>query len=201
MALTIQLPSGAEIPNYKTRTFSFLLYPETNERHAKALAALQQSYQFLGICHTQDTQVNEAGEIEPKANHWHCIVKFRQPRYLSAVSEELDVEPNLFRDCKNFDGYSRYMLHLDDPDKAQYKFDELVGSLKPLAEKACIGQETEDERFLRLIELLESLSCEVTLKQFVKTCCAHGLYSDCRRAGYMIIRLIDEHNKEVVAHV
>lgn len=198
MSLTIKLESGAEIPNYKTRTYSFLLYPETNPRHEKALEALKTSYNFLGILHDQDTTIDEeTQETKPKGNHWHCIVKFRQPRYLSAVAAELDVEPNLFRDCKNFDGYARYMLHLDDPDKHQYEFSAMVGSLKDLAEKACIGEETESERFLRILELLDSFACEITFKQFVSTAAKAGLYSDCRRAGYMMVKLVEEHNKEV----
>ena len=199
MAITIKLESGAEIPNYKTRTYSFILYPDTNERHAKALEALKTSYSFLGILHDQDeTEVNdETGETAPKPNHWHCIVKFRQPRYLSAVSAELDVEPNLFRDCKNFDGYARYMLHLDNPEKHQYDFKEMVGSLKDLAEKACIGQETVDEQFLRVMELLDSFGCQITMRQFATACAKAGLYSVCRSSGYLMAQIVKEHNREV----
>lgn len=198
MALTITLPSGAEIPNYKSRTFSFLLYPDANPRHAKALEVLPTSYQFLGILHDQDEEVDpETGEIVPKGNHWHCIIKFRTQRYLSAVAAELDVEANLFRDCKNFDGYARYMLHLDDPDKHQYEFKDMVGSLKDLAEKACIGTETVDEQFLRCMELLDSFGCEVTMRQFATACAKAGLYSVCRGSGYLMAQIIKEHNREV----
>lgn len=199
MALTITLPSGVEIPNYKSRTFSFLLYPDTNPRHAKALEVLPASYQFLGILHDLDEMVvnDETGETAPKPNHWHCIIKFRTQRYLSAVAAELDIEPNLFRDCKNFEGYARYMLHLDDPDKHQYEFKDMVGTLKPLAEKACIGEESESERFLRILDLLDSFGCEITFKQFVSAVAKAGLYSDCRRAGYMMVKLVEEHNREV----
>lgn len=199
MATTITLESGTVIPNFKTRTFLFILYPDTNPRHAKALEVLPSSYQFLGILHDQDEMVvnDETGETAPKPNHWHCIIKFRTQRYLSAVAAELDIEPNLFRDCKNFEGYARYMLHLDDPDKHQYEFKDMVGSLMPLAEKACIGEETESERFLRILDLLDSFGCELTFKQFVSAVAKAGLYSDCRRAGYMMVKLVDEHNREV----
>lgn len=196
LALTITLPSGAEIPNYKSRTFSFLLYPDTNARHAKALEVLPTSYQFLGILHDQDTETDEFGEQVPKANHWHCIIKFRTQRYLSAVAAELDLEPNLFLDCKNFDGYARYMLHLDDPDKHPYDFKDMVGSLKDLAEKACIGKETVDEQFLRCMELLDSFDCEVTMRQFATACAKAGLYSVCRGSGYLMAQIIKEHNRE-----
>lgn len=199
MALTITLPTGAEIPNYKSRTFSFLLYPDTNPRHAKALEVLPTSYQFLGILHDQDEEVDpETGETIQKGNHWHCIIKFRTQRYLSAVAAELDVEANLFRDCKNFDGYARYMLHLDDPDKHQYEFKDMVGSLKDLAEKACIGTETVDEQFLRCMELLDSFGCEVTMRQFATACAKAGLYSVCRGSGYLMAQIIKEHNREVL---
>lgn len=199
MALTIKLESGAEIPNYKTRTFSFLLYPDTNDRHKAALEVLQNSYSFLGILHDQDEMVvnEETGEKAPKPDHWHCIVKFKQPRYLSAVSAELGVEPNLFRDCKSFDGYARYMLHLDNPEKHQYEFSALTGTLKDLAEKAIIGQETEDDQFLRIMEILDSVDCVLTIRQFATLCARAGLYSQCRRAGYLMIQIVKEHNAEV----
>lgn len=193
MATSILLPSGSEIPNYKTRTYSFLLYPDTNDKHAKALALLRQGYNYLVIRHDEDTTEEGA----PKGAHFHCILKFRQPRWLSAVSEELGVEPNLFRDCKSFDGYARYMLHLDNPEKVQYDFDKLEGTLKDLAEKACIGEETESERVLRILELLDNERRILTMRQFVTIVCKAGLYADCRRAGYLMKQMLDEHNVEV----
>lgn len=196
MAATIRLNSGAEIPNYKTRTYSFLLYPDTNDKHKSALALLRQGYNYLGILHDEDTDQEGA----PKGAHYHCIVKFRQPRWLSAVSEELGVEPNLFRDCKSFDGYSRYMLHLDNPEKKQYDFEQMEGNLKDLAEKACIGEETESERVLRLLDLLDQQTQVLTMRQFVGLVCKAGLYADCRRAGYLMKQMLDEHNVEVQMH-
>lgn len=193
MAATIKLESGAEIKNFKTRTYAFLLYPDTNDKHKTALVLLRQGYNYLAIQHTEDT----TEEGMPKGAHFHCIVKFRQPRWLSAVSEELGVEPNLFRDCKSFDGYARYMLHLDNPEKAQYDFEALEGTLRDLAEKACIGEETESERVLRLLELLDAERRVLTMRQFVGIVCKAGLYADCRRAGYLMSRMLEEHNQEV----
>lgn len=193
MAATIVLASGAEVKNYKTRTYSFLLYPDTNDKHKNTLALLRQGYNYLAIRHAEDTTEEGA----PKGPHFHCILKFRQPRWLSAVSEELGVEPNLFRDCKSFDGYARYMLHMDNPEKAQYDFEALEGTLKDLAEKACIGEETESERVLRLIELLDAQEDYLTMKQFVVIVCKAGLYADCRRAGYLMKQMLDEHNQGV----
>lgn len=193
MGVTIKLESGAEVKNYKTRTYVLLLYPDTNDKHKKALALLRQGYNYLAIQHTEDT----TEEGMPKGAHFHCLVKFRQPRWLSAVSEELGVEPNLFRDCKSFDGYARYMLHLDNPEKAQYDFEALEGSLKDLAEKACIGQETESERLERLLDLLDQQTEVLSMRKFVRLVCKAGLYADCRRAGYLMKQMLDEHNVEV----
>ena len=193
MADTITLASGSVIKNYKSRTFSFVLYPDTNSNHGLALDRLRQNYNYLAILHDKD--VNEDGI--PKAPHWHCVVKFRQPRWLSALSDELTVEANLFEDCRNLDGYARYMLHMDHPEKAQYEYDSMEGSLKNLVEAAIIGKESESDRLLRLMDLLDSLETVVSMRAFVRLVCAAGLYADCRRAGYLMKTMLDEHNREV----
>ena len=89
------------------------------------------------------------------------------------------------------------MLHLDNPKKAQYDFDKFEGTLKDLAEKACIGEETESERVLRLLDLLDQQDEILTMRQFVGLVCKAGLYADCRRAGYLMKQMLDEHNMEV----
>ena len=193
MAESISLANGGEAANFKTRTFAFILYTETNPNHPGILEALRQRYQYLAVKHDRDKDAD--GNIKPA--HWHCIVKFRHPRWRSAVSQEMGIEANLLQDCKNFEGNARYMLHLDDPDKAPYDFEELEGSLKALAEPACIGQETESDRVMRIIELLDAERRTLSMREFVLLLCKAGLYSDCRRGGYIMRELLSEHNVEV----
>lgn len=193
MADMITLESGAQIKNNKTRTFSFVLYPDTNEKHVAALEKLRANYNWLGILHDRDKK----DDGTPKLNHWHCVVKFRQPRWQSAVSAELGVEPNLLEPCLSLEGYARYMLHLDNPDRAQYDFDNMEGSLKDHVSGVCIGEPTESERVLRILELLDSERRVLTMRQFVTIVCNAGLYADCRRAGYLMTKMLDEHNAEV----
>ena len=194
MAETITLESGQQIPNFKDRSFCMILYPERNPNHVTAMEKIRAGYQYLAINHSEDSTEDGA----PKGPHIHLILKVKHPRYVSALSKELGIEPKLFRKLESFDGYARYMLHLDEPDKHQYEFDDLEGPLKDLAEKAILGKETEDERIVRLLDLLDSIDCVIDMRAWTRIVCAAGLYGDSRRAGYTMRVWLEEHNREVI---
>lgn len=196
MADTITLASGEQVPNFKDRGFCFIIYPEANPNHKTALDKLRAEYDYLAMLHDNDLK-DDGTKKEP---HYHCIVQFKHPRYLSAVSTALGVEPNLFRKLEKFDSYARYMTHMDDPDKAQYDYQMFEGPLRDKAEGAIIGKEDECERVLRILDLLDSIESVLTMKQFVRIICQAGLYADCRRAGYLMKSMLDEHNREVEMH-
>lgn len=195
----ITLESGKTVRNFKTRLHCIDLYQD-NEKHMAILEGIRKSYQYLAILH--DADLTEDGR--PKKPHYHVLLQFRSAKWASALSEELGLEANLILGCpddtqpvQTFDGMARYFLHLDHPDKTLYEFDKLEGTLVDKAEGACIGKETESERVLRLLELLERQKRILTMREFVKLVCQAGLYSDCRRAGYLMKTMLDEHNVEV----
>lgn len=195
----IVLASGETVRNFKTRLHCIELYQD-NEKHQGILEGIRKSYQYLAILH--DADLTDDGK--PKKPHYHVMLQFRSAKWASALADELGLEANLICGCagktqpvQTFDGMARYFLHLDHPDKTPYEFEMLEGNLVDKAEGACIGKETESERVLRLLDLLEKQKRILTMKEFVKLVCQAGLYSDCRRAGYLMKTMLDEHNVEV----
>ena len=195
----IILPSGAELKNFKVRLHGLILY-EDNAAHMTALENIRKGYQYLAMRHDSDTK--EDGTL--KKPHFHVMLKFRAAKYASALANELGIEPNMIlgtqaneAPVQSFESMARYFMHLDDPQKAQYDFDLMEGPLREDAEAPCNGKQTESDRVLRIIELLDAQPKQLTMREFVILVCKNGLYSDCRRAGFMMTKVLEDHNRAI----
>lgn len=80
------------------------------------------------IVHDRDTRIDEEGMEQLKKPHIHCMLEFGSP---VVAGTPLGVLPESFgvAFCKpvpNKIGAYRYLLHMGQPDKAQYERDEVV---------------------------------------------------------------------------
>lgn len=180
-------------PSKKARNMCAVLYPLEDETHAYALKYIKSNFEYA--CVTHDRDVEEDGS--EKKSHVHVMWRFPQARYIDAVAKELTITENYIRQCGSLEKYGRYLIHADDPDKTQYEFSEVEGDLRTLIAKSFDKQKTEDEKVLSLLELLDSVPTTLTVTQFIRLACAHGLYSEVRRNGYMMSKILEEHNQEV----
>lgn len=124
----------------KSRDFRILLYPE-NKEHALANMQIQLChYNAVGILHDRDRYIDdvideETGELlhakgDLKKEHYHYLITFRNPRYISGVATELGIEENLIQFCdRSRDSYVEYILHWKESGKFQYDVNDLVGNL------------------------------------------------------------------------
>lgn len=177
----------------KARNICMILYPLEDASHASALEYIKGNYQYASITHDRDTL--EEGTL--KKSHVHVMCRFGQARHISAIAKELGLEDHYIHKCGSLEKYGRYLVHADDPDKAQYTLDQVEGDLRPLVAKALEHEKTEDEKVLALLDLLDSVPQVLTVTQFVKIACANGLYSEVRRNGFMMTKILEEHNTEV----
>lgn len=109
--------------NKKTRgagrstNWATVVYPDSaptdwldklNELHVDA---------FVSPLH--DSDVNATGE--PKKAHWHVLINFATVKSKEQAQEVFDaIEGVGCERVSNFRNYSRYLCHLDNPDKARY---------------------------------------------------------------------------------
>lgn len=177
----------------RERNICMILYPDFDESHAKALEYAKQNYECAYIVH--DSDLNDDGQ--EKRVHVHLMARFGNARYVSSIAQELGIEENYIHKCGSLEKYGRYLIHADDPDKAQYRFEDVHGDLRPLVAKALERQKTEDEKVLSVIDLLDSIDSQLNIKQFIVIMAQNGLYSEVRRNGYMMTKVLEIHNEEV----
>lgn len=169
----------------KSRLLCMLLYPTDNEAHKKALASLYKYYQVLTVCHDKDTYlydesdedgniIHSAGEL--KKPHYHVLVQFRNPRYISGVAKELDIEEHLIQKCNSFDSYVIYMTHRDEPLKYQYELKDLKGTLIDRALRVLEVPETNEEKFFNIQNWIISHP-NAQYKDLGDWCTSYGYFS------------------------
>lgn len=189
---------------YRSRVHMLLLYPDCEE-HIKALAKIEQSYDYAMILHNRDYWTDEDEKKDPtktaglvKKEHWHIVLRFNQAVWSTAICKELGIEHNYIENVKRFDNAIQYLIHYNDTDKAQYSIDEVKGNLKKkLVESINKVEKSEGEKVCELIEYIEKQDYKITLKSFASYCASNGYWAEFRRSASIFIRIIDEHNNNL----
>lgn len=177
-----------------SRIWNILLYPDAPTQ-ANAIELLSSgSYSSVGILHDKD--VDEKGEL--KKPHYHFVVKFLNQRSRTAVAADLGIEQNYLEPCRDFKNSVTYLLHKNQPDKYQYDIEEAFGSLKPALAKL-MDDDTEDEKALRILDILDGIEGTVKYSAFIRMCAEKGLWSDLRRGGYIFVQAVKEHNEKYIS--
>lgn len=108
----------------KKRNWAFILYPES------APSVWREKLKLYGVpcavSPVHDKDLTEDGQV--KKAHYHILMAYKHPTTLNnvlAFVESLS-QPKHAEPVQDLQGYYRYLAHLDDPDKAQYKFDDIV---------------------------------------------------------------------------
>lgn len=183
----------------RSRLWCLLLYPE-DETHIEALEAIRKEFNYVAILHDKDvwTEVDEEVNPEHKAGelkkpHYHIIVKFTQARWNTALAADLGIAPNYLEQCRNFDSAALYLVHDGLEEKYQYDSTSLEGTLVPAVMKLLAAKD-ENSRVLELMKLIQSMGY-IDYSELVIKACENGMYSDLRRMGYILSRIVDTHNE------
>lgn len=191
----------------RDRNLCMILYPE-DETHAKALDAIMNNgYRYCAIFHDQDIVdcddtecIDENGEPmgnahigELKKPHYHVYVNFSNARWNTSLASELGIKENYVQKCGNAEAYIRYFSHMDFPAKHQYGVDTIFGNMPELVEKAYRKAVIPEEQALSIFALLDSCG-RISFMSFIRLCAENGLYSEARRMGSWLPRMVDDHN-------
>mgnify|MGYP000849114105 CR=1 FL=1 len=106
----------------RTRNWTCIVYPDsTPENWIDILNDMHIEF-VISPLHDQDKNAN--GEL--KKPHWHVMLMFGGVKTYDQVKEITD-QINCPRPerCHNAKAMVRYMAHLDNPDKAQYKIEDI----------------------------------------------------------------------------
>lgn len=194
----------AKDDNMRSKVFLLLLYPDEDATHSKALEYIKANYDYAAICqdkdvYLEDTTINEvlhkAGEL--KKTHYHVVVRFKNPRWLTGVAKELGIAENYIRVSHNFVRSLLYLVHYYESDKYQYPPEDVFGTLKQRFKEA-YGSEgkSESEKVMDIFAEIDKCEYKVDFAVFAKHIASIGYWDVLRRSSSLILRYLDLHNSK-----
>ena len=152
-----------------------------------------QNYRYLGITHNKD--LDENGNL--KKNHDHIVLYFDNPRTIDSISKEMGLPSNYIESYSSIKTALLYLIHFNEGDKPQYSISDTYGTLKvELSKYVANLPSTEEERVIKLLDLIDSYYDYTTYSKFVRDVCKNGLYDILRRNNFMFIKILDKHKKK-----
>lgn len=107
----------------RTRNFATILYPESAATNWREVLSEQFIPTLISPLHDKD--LNPGGEL--KKAHYHIIFMFDSVKTLDQAKEICDLINGVGCEKVNsIRGYARYLCHLDNPEKVQYKQEDVI---------------------------------------------------------------------------
>lgn len=97
------------------RNFAFILYPDSMPECAMDLLLNEQFCVAISPLHCADDETKKA--------HYHVLISFSGKQNLDTINAEMKAKYNCTNlvKVKDRNKYTRYMLHLDNPEKEQFE--------------------------------------------------------------------------------
>lgn len=106
----------------RTRNFATVVYPDSAPDNWQDILAEQFVPAFISPLHDKD--INPTGEI--KKPHWHVMLMFDGVKTIEQANEVFELINGVGCEIvKSVRGYARYLCHLDNPEKTQYKQEDV----------------------------------------------------------------------------
>lgn len=117
-------------PPTKSKYFCALLYPDSTTYDAdKIIKALAEEHLTFALSPVHDKDVEKDGSI--KKAHYHLLLAYTSATTLSNIRGWFkacgmpESELHSVRVCASGVGYYRYLIHKDNPEKAQYDANDI----------------------------------------------------------------------------
>lgn len=108
----------------KGRDWAFIVYPESAPENWREI--LDETHMRWIESPLHDRDFNPDGT--PKKPHWHVMLSADGPITLKAINKIIEpLNTPAPQKVGSGRGMIRYFIHLDNPEKAQYSKDELIG--------------------------------------------------------------------------
>ena len=118
------------------------------------ISLVEQYPKYAWILHDKD--INEdTGDLEDK--HYHIYLEFPNPRSISAIAEELNIDSDMIEALKNKRGIIARLINSDSEDDCQYDISEIHSNVDI----------NLIENFISMMVILKLLDECSTLEEFV----------------------------------
>lgn len=120
----------------KKRNWGFIMYPDSAPAEWKSI--LESTGLKIAVSPLHDKDLKEVPEVEETLNvelksgafkkaHWHVLLHFDGPTTLNVVSGiSSSVCGSVPIPVQSLKGSYEYLSHKNNPEKAQYKFDDII---------------------------------------------------------------------------
>lgn len=171
----------------RSLTWLIMIYPD-NDKHMKAFDFIKQNYSEYSF-------VKHRPEIDEKKEHIHVVVRFKNYRWNTALSEELEIEINMLEKCRSLDNALLYLTHFRYPEKIQYTIEDIDGTLKSRVQRLLQsdGKDSTD-RACDLVNWINSQKEFISMNQLFAFANANGLYGELVRGISIFREIVHEHN-------
>lgn len=106
----------------RTRNYATVVYPESAPEDWQEI--LSQQFIPVIISPLHDSDINPGGE--PKKPHYHVMLLFEGPKTRQQAKDVFDLVNGVGCEVvQSVRGYARYLCHMDNPEKAQYRQDDV----------------------------------------------------------------------------
>ena len=106
----------------RTRNFGCVVYPESAPKNWQEVLAEQFIPAFISPLHDKDIDPQK----QPKKPHYHVVLMFDSTKTTEQAKEVFTKINGVGCEVvQSIRGYSRYLCHLDNPEKAQYKQEDV----------------------------------------------------------------------------
>lgn len=174
---------GDIMRNSRSRSFAMILYEEDMSQMA-ILDYIVENYNFAFIRHDRDvweegTEEHRVGDL--KKPHYHVVIDFQNPRSISKVQQDLGLKH--IETC-NFYFYVRYLIHLDDPKKFQYRKEEIETNMLNRVENAIGREYKKEEQDTRLLLKYIHERVIITFDELTSYAMEHDLLQEVKKNVY-----------------
>lgn len=111
----------------KSRYWAFIVYPESCKKNWENELE-ETGLQFaVSPLHDKDIDIYAEGGPEIKKAHWHVLIEYEGPKTYKSVKEDIcdKIGATIPKKIESLRGYYRYLIHMDNPEKAQYKLEDI----------------------------------------------------------------------------
>lgn len=181
----------------QSKLFLLELYPEWTDFNLLIQKIKEYTSYYAYIEHDCDIN-NETGEV--KKSHYHCIIEFSSKRTIKGVYNlfnYLPLETRFIQICLNERGATRYLLHLDNPEKYQYSSDLIKTSDNARLSRYLTKDIDLDTQLNCLCEYVAASDKYVSTIELRFYAFKNGFIDAFNKFFYQISTILKEHNHQI----
>lgn len=114
--------------------FTCVTNDETCRKNIKEICKDFQSWAWID--HEPDTEDGKP--------HTHFLLRANGTRSVKQMADRIEISPQYVQVCRKVVAFRRYMIHLDNPEKKQYKLEDIHSSSIDSFKMAIEGEKNKD---------------------------------------------------------